>query len=172
MIDESIYESVSIKSCLNCGADLFSLGKNRKAMYCSTSCKNKYRVTRDPDIHTKQTQKYKSSIRGKAIAMFHGTKVGRRFRDGNELTPEWILEKLSAGVCEVTGLPFTYSTESRNPWSPSLDRIDPMKGYTLENTRVVVWIYNTAKNVFSDQDVLLMCQSVVNKSLNNDGSMK
>jgi len=32
-----------------------------------------------------------------------------------------------------------------------------------------VWIYNAAKNVFSDEDVLLMSQAVVNKA---DGSMK
>ncbi len=164
-----IDESVAVSNCLNCGQDLRSSGKNRRAMYCCVPCKNKYRTTRDPEIHTKQTSKYKSSMRGKAIAMYHGTKVGRRFRDGNELSPEWILEKLSKGVCEVTGLPFTYSLESRNPWSPSLDRIDPTKGYTLENTRVVVWIYNAAKNVFSDEDVLLMSQALVNKS---DGSMK
>ena len=165
-------DTVAASTCLNCGQDLRSIGKNRKAMFCCVSCKNKHRSTRDPEVHTKQTQKYKSSIRGRAIAMFHGTKVGRRFREGNELTPEWILEKLSKGVCEITGLPFTYGTQARNPWSPSLDRIDPEKGYTLENTRVVVWIYNACKNVFSDEDVLLMCQAVINKSLNTDGSQK
>jgi len=100
-----IEDSVAVISCLNCGQDLKSLGKNRRAMYCCVSCKNKYRTTRDPEVHTKQTSKYKSSMRGKAIAMYHGTKVGRRFRDGNELSPEWILEKLSKGFCEFTGLP-------------------------------------------------------------------
>lgn len=167
-----IADAVAVSNCLNCGNDLRALGKSRRAMFCCNSCKNKHRSTRDPEIHTRQTAQYKSTVRGRAIAMFHGTKVGRRFRDGNELSPEWILEKLSKGVCEVTGLPFTYGLQARNPWSPSLDRIDPSKGYTLENTRVVLWIYNAAKNVFSDEDVLLMCQSVVNKSLNANGSQK
>jgi hypothetical protein len=62
-------------------------------------------------------------------------------------------------------LPFTYGLEARNPWSPSLDRIDPKIGYTLENTRVVVWIYNTAKNVFHDEDVMLMAQALINQSI-------
>ena len=78
------------------------------------------------------------------------------------------MNKLNVGICEVTGIPFTYGLNARNPWSPSLDRIDPSVGYTLENTRVVVWIYNAAKNVFSDSDVMLMAHALVN----SDGSMK
>jgi hypothetical protein len=163
-----ILEAANQLTCLNCHAVLAALGKNRKALYCGVQCKNFYRKTRDPEIHTQQTAKYKSTMRGKAIAMFHGTKVGRRFRDGNELTVEWILNKLQTGTCEVTSLPFTYSLNARNPWSPSLDRIDPNLGYTLDNTRVVLWIYNASKNVFTDADVLLMAQALVN----SDGSMK
>ena len=164
-------ETISQELCLNCNTNLREAGKNRKALYCSVVCKTQYSTKVDPLIHTHRTQKYKSKKRGRAIAMFHGTKVGRRFREGNELTPEWILEKLEQGVCEVTGLPFTYGVEARNPWSPSLDRIDPSIGYTLENTRVVVWIYNAAKNVFTDSDVMLMAHAVC---LNGkaDGSMK
>ena len=163
-----IEEIIAPKNCLNCGNNLFEAGKNRKALFCCVPCKNKHRATRDPEIHTKQTQQYKSTMRGKAIAMYHGTKVGRRFRDGNELTPEWIMEKLQKGFCEVTKLPFTYGLDARNPWSPSLDRIDPSIGYTLENTRVVVWIFNAAKNVFKDSDVMLMAHALIK----SDGSMK
>ena len=164
-----INDAISFHACLNCSADLKALGKNRKAMYCCVTCKNKYRALKNPEEHALKTAQYKSSLRGRAITMFHGTKVGRRFRDGNELTPEWIIEKLNVGKCEVTGLPFTYGLQSRNPWSPSLDRIDPTVGYTLKNTRVVIWIYNAAKNVFSDQDVMVMAKALTGKS---DGSMK
>lgn len=164
-----IAELLSEKYCLNCNTSLAEAGKKtRKALFCSVGCKNKHRSVRDPEVHKNQMQKYKSTIRGKAIAMYHGTKVGRRFRDGNELTPEWIMEKLQQGLCEVTGLPFTYGLDARNPWSPSLDRIDPSIGYTIENTRVVVWIFNAAKNVFKDSDVMLMAHALVN----SDGSMK
>ena len=158
-------ECLNQTKCLNCQADLAALGKNRKALYCGAQCKNAHRKVRNPEMHTLQTAKYKSTLRGRAIAMFHGTKVGRRFRDGNELTPEWIMAKLKLGTCEVTGLPFTYGLEARNPWSPSLDRIDPKVGYSLNNTRVVVWIYNASKNVFHDQDVMLMAQALVNKQM-------
>ena len=80
-----------MRSCYQCGKDLDELGKNRKAIYCSTKCKCKFLRENDPTI-----------------------------------------------------------------------------GYTEENTRVVVWLYNAAKNVFNDSDVLLMATALVNK----DGSMK
>jgi hypothetical protein len=44
----------------------------------------------------------------------------------------------------------------------SIDKIDPKKGYTLENSRVVVWIYNAAKNIFTDEDVMRMANALVN----------
>lgn len=82
-----------------------------------------------------------------------------------DLTFEWAIEKINAGVCEVTGLPFSLSPPGghaeRSPWSPSVDKIDPSKGYTRDNCRVVVWIYNAAKSEFSDSDVLRMAMSVV-----------
>jgi hypothetical protein len=103
--------------------------------------------------------------------MWHNAKT--RAKENNctfDITEEWIENKLINGFCEVTNLPFviTYLT-GKQPWAPSLDKIDPLKGYTMDNTRVVVWLYNAAKNVFSDNDVLLMANALVK---NKDGSMK
>ena len=65
---------------------------------------------------------------------------------------EWVKEKLDLGFCELTGLPFDLaksSTSLRNPYSPSLDRIDSkIKEYSQENTRVVIWAANCALNEF------------------------
>jgi hypothetical protein len=70
-----------------------------------------------------------------------------------------IAEKIKAGVCEVTGLKFVL-TKGPTPWAPSLDRIDSKLGYTPENTRVVVWLYNAAKNQFTDADLLVLAQAI------------
>lgn len=162
-------ESISVQLCLVCNKNLKELGRNRKALYCGVVCKNRYRALKNPEEHLLRTAKYKSSLRGKAIVLFHGTKNGKRQLSNHEITPEWILEKLKIGRCEVTNLPFVYSMKPRNPWSPSVDRINPQIGYTLNNTRVVVWIYNAAKNVFSDQDVLQMSKALIEQQ---DGSIK
>lgn len=62
------------------------------------------------------------------------------------ITTEWIVERL--GRCEATGIEFDFSPQrvGRNPFAPSLDRRDGTKGYTPENTQVVVWIHNAARN--------------------------
>jgi hypothetical protein len=59
----------------------------------------------------------------------------------------WIKDKLDKGVCELTGLPFIYKYTGkarRNPFAPSLDRVNNSLGYTKENVRVVLWGVNNA----------------------------
>ena len=71
-----------------------------------------------------------------------------------------IADKIKAGVCEITGLKFILSEKKASPWSPSLDRINGAEGYTPENTRVVVWLYNCAKNEFTDEDVKVLAEAL------------
>lgn len=54
-----------------------------------------------------------------------------------------IQAKIDRGVCEVTGEPFDLSP-GRKFNSPSLDRIDPTRGYTIDNVRVVLNLVNAA----------------------------
>lgn len=83
-----------------------------------------------------------------------------------DLTPEWVQPKLEVGLCEVTKLPLELSGGEYKgyghfrPWTPSLDRIDPTKGYTTDNVQVVCWIYNQAKGVGTHADVLRLASSL------------
>jgi hypothetical protein len=81
-----------------------------------------------------------------------------------DLTFEWALEKIQHGFCEATGIALQSSTPhssgERNPWVPSIDRIDPSLGYVQSNCRVVVWIYNAAKSEFTDDDVRQMAVAI------------
>jgi hypothetical protein len=73
-----------------------------------------------------------------------------------DLTQEWIMDRLTAGHCEVTGIKFELhlpAGQRFHAWAPSVDRIDSKKGYTIDNCRVVVWIYNMAKSEWSDEIV-------------------
>lgn len=82
-----------------------------------------------------------------------------------DLTREWAEKKLAAGVCEVTGIRFDFTKESSsirfNPFGPSIDRIDPTRGYVEDNCRMVVWIYNMAKAEWDDETVLRMAKALV-----------
>lgn len=78
----------------------------------------------------------------------------------------WIEEKILAGVCEATGIPFDLHTKTattvhaQNPWVPSLDRIDSSKPYLKDNIQVVVYMYNVCKSEFTHADVLKFCKAV------------
>lgn len=77
-----------------------------------------------------------------------------------DLDLEWIAERIERGFCEVTGLPFDLIT-GRSSFAPSLDRINPSKGYTKDNVKVVAWAYNAAKGAGTHDDVLRLAQALV-----------
>lgn len=57
-----------------------------------------------------------------------------------------IAKRICNGTCELSGLPFNFAG---GPYAPSIDRIickgtKREKGYTLRNTRVVLWALNCA----------------------------
>ena len=53
----------------------------------------------------------------------------------------------SAGCCELTGIEFSKinpSSSRRSPFSPSIDRVDSSKPYSVKNCRVVCTAVNIA----------------------------
>ena len=83
-----------------------------------------------------------------------------------DLTPEWLLDRLTVGVCEVTGIPLVLdggkSNGGHRSFTPSLDRTDPTQGYTMDNVKVVCWIYNGAKGVGTHEDVMKLVEALAN----------
>jgi len=49
------------------------------------------------------------------------------------------------------------------------DKIDPSKGYTKDNCRVVCWWYNLAKSIYSDEVVLDLMKTTVKFIERNNG---
>lgn len=76
-----------------------------------------------------------------ATARTRAKKKGLAF-DLDQFIPE-LQTRIDIGKCEVTGVLFDLSP-GRKFNSPSLDRIDPSKGYTYENTRIVLNLVNAA----------------------------
>lgn len=76
--------------------------------------------------------------------------VGTRCRKSNlpmEIDATWIQDILERGVCQVSGIPFDFGkhpSTRRNPFGPSVDQIVAGKGYTLENSRIVLTALNLA----------------------------
>lgn len=91
-------------------------------------------------------------IKKRKRSLLYGARINARVK-GREcsLTREDIdaLFLRAVGKCEVTGIPFSVrkiGDYRRQPFSPSLDRIDVNVGYTLENCRLVCTAVNLAMN--------------------------
>jgi hypothetical protein len=55
----------------------------------------------------------------------------------------------------VTGARFDLGPRGRfhqNPLAPSIDRINPRGGYTVDNVRLVLWWINQARGQLDDRD--------------------
>lgn len=113
-------------------------------------------------------------LRRRASALFAGAQQrSQRLRKPVTITVEWIEKRLHAGYCEVTGIPFDMKRNrgsgNRSSLTPSLDRKEPHLGYTAENCRVVVWMYNAAKGTGTHKDVerlmdaMAACQRAASK---------
>lgn len=102
-------------------------------------------------------RRYKTPA-GRAQRLFNGARQRARQKSLDfDLTLEWVRQVIDEGVCSVTGIPFDFDTKS---FAPSLDRIDNDLGYTKENVRAVVWIFNRARGDGSDADVLRLVEAL------------
>jgi hypothetical protein len=87
--------------------------------------------------------------------------VARSKKKGLEctLTREWVIERITQGCCEVTGIRFVkgkgYGPSS---YSATIDRIDPVKGYTPDNCRMVIWAFNCFKGRMTDPEVFAIAR--------------
>lgn len=121
-------------------------------------------------------QKLTTSVSHRAAKLLTWIRV-RAARTGREfdLTSEWLLEKMQAGVCEVAGIRLDLGKDgdSRfNPWGPSIDRIDSARGYTQDNCRLVCWIYNMAKAEWSDEVVMTLAKALAKKEAHGNEEAK
>ena len=121
--------------------------------------KEKYLESRDASLRT---------IRGRLYNIFDAARS--RTKKGSlifEITLEDVLEiyEIQKGSCALTNIEFSLDRlgrKSKNPFAPSLDRIDSDKGYTKENIRLVCVIVNLALNNFGDDAFDKMCRAYIN----------
>lgn len=88
-----------------------------------------------------------------------------------DLTRAWVEDHLRPMVCEATGITLQFKegevNASVSPWAPSLDRIDSTLGYTVNNTRVVCWMYNRAKGPQTDTELRVLARAICNMESSN-----
>ena len=66
--------------------------------------------------------------------------------------------RIDAGFCELTGIPFNLDG-GRTYDSPSLDRINPKKGYIYDNIRVICDLMNRALSDWGEGPVRIVAEA-------------
>lgn len=114
-------------------------------------------------------RQYAMTVPGRA-ALLCGAAKARAAKKGLpfDLTQDWVADRVGRGVCEATGMAFVLKSDTGpghnlNAHSPSIDRIDHAKGYTQDNCRVVVWIFNRARGAFSDAELIEMARAIAER---------
>lgn len=133
------------KACVSCGLEFVPNGRH---------------ASRCPGCYPS----YRQAVNLHAAAKHRAAKGGLAF----DLDVEGIRLRLQ-DKCPRTGLHFDILSPSsdmsdRSPLGPSIDKIDPSKGYTWDNVQIVTWWYNVSKQRFTDKDVLQLCEAVVNQA--------
>lgn len=122
----------------------------------------------DPSYRAKRSEQFgawRTTVEGRSSQLLRSAQKRAKDR-GTEctITREWVVEKLRAGVCELTGLPLIFVTGlGRSAFSPSIDRIDQTKGYTPENSRVILTAVNIGRGEWDDDTLLLWATALVRK---------
>ena len=140
--------------CPVCGISFSRIGQNTRSNICK-KCYPKYRFA----YNLVESAKYRAN----------------KAKSPYDLDVFWVLDRLKK--CPYLGLDFVFGQTGKNyshrhPLSASIDKIDPLKGYTKENCQVVSWWYNCAKQQFTNEDMYNFCRLVYeNGKVHSEHSM-
>jgi hypothetical protein len=101
----------------------------------------------NPEKYRAQNRAFKKA-NPNSVRLYSVKKAARVHGVAFDLDLEWFETRISAGVCEMSGIPFDFSKPhhlgGRTPNTPSVDRKNPKGPYTKENCRLIVWWLNRA----------------------------
>jgi hypothetical protein len=111
-------------------------------------------IAANQERYIENRKKWRSSPSSRALEMISAARrTSKKKRLPYDLDRAWLTEKLETGVCELTGIPFQLEPLDggrQNPYTASLDRIIPSKGYVKSNVRVILWALNAAFNTYGE----------------------
>lgn len=80
-----------------------------------------------------------------------------------DLSLEFVTKLAEPMVCSVSKLPLRWDKDGdsfRNPWAPSIDRLDNSRGYHEDNVRLVCCAFNIMRSDFQDDVVRELARAV------------
>lgn len=111
-------------------------------------------IKENKEAYADRRKRYRNNTNTRAIEMLSSAKYSSNKKNVPfDLDIDFIKSKLDTGVCELTGLPFDLNPlpgGRQNPYTASMDRIVPEKGYVKSNVRMVLWALNAAFNSYGE----------------------
>lgn len=147
--------------CANCQKGFVRDHKNQT--YCSRKCQSLHYQRSNKPLTKKWRARYYAAAQKTAPWIYLLMTARARAKKQKipcDLDTEWVAANWT-GHCAVCQLPFVLGTGKRHPLSPSIDQIDPKKGYTKTNSRFVAWAVNAFKGEGTDEDVYLIATAIV-----------
>jgi hypothetical protein len=72
-----------------------------------------------------------------------------------DLDLDWVIRNLSPMKCQISTLPIDITHSSVMPNSPSIDKINPFKGYTKDNCRVILNCLNMVMSNHTENNPII-----------------
>lgn len=149
-------------NCEECGTPFVAHWGSQK--FCSRECslKPQARKLQKAQYNTGYGRRVRTQTPWRAL-LWYAKDRARRAGLSFDLTEEWAINRWT-GRCEMSDLPFQVGLEGhqRVIWAPSIDRIEPEKGYTQDNCRFVLFAINSFKHAASDDDIYLIAEAPIN----------
>jgi hypothetical protein len=120
----------------------------------------KQKIQSDPDYHDRvKFLKRESGRKNKVSTMWHNAKK-RALKNNLEFTikPSDIVipEK-----CPILNVVLVAGRGKDYLFTPTLDRVDITKGYTIENTKVISMLANSMKNSATREQLEIFCKNIL-----------
>ena len=125
------------------------------------------------DYYKNHQRDYQCTVNGKLRKLVIRTKQSASKKNlEHTITNEdvFALWEKQGGKCAKTGIqldPQTGTVANRNPYGPSLDRINSGLGYTPDNIELVCCHYNLAKAAYSEEQFFLLASAYLEYNKHN-----
>jgi hypothetical protein len=108
----------------------------------------------------RKTQKKLDPLKYWAHNAFHNAKGrAKKLCVGFDLTKEWLITNAPTH-CPLLGIELTYSAETSVPNCASIDRVDSLKGYTLDNCKIISFKANRIKSNATLEEIEILTRNL------------
>lgn len=135
--------------------------EKKKEWQQNSNKKRKEKIQSDPLYHDRvKYLKRESGYKNKVTTMYNNAKKrALKYNVPFEIAKEDII---IPNRCPILDIPFIIGRGKDYLYTPTLDRIEPEKGYTKDNIAVISMLANSMKNSASKEELITFSKNIIN----------